>query len=98
MKQTDDQQQWTAQALAVDRDDLLMLLSMRFAPVPAQVEETIRNMNDLYTLERLIIVAANVPSLEGFIQELYSGTESFRIVGTQFDPLSKDRGESHGES
>ncbi|MFC3040629.1 hypothetical protein ACFOGI_10260 [Virgibacillus xinjiangensis] len=71
-----------------DREDLISILKMRFGKVPPKVVESIYEMNDLDTLERLILVAANAPSLKVFLEELEEGEGSFRITGERFNPLA----------
>lgn len=79
-----------AQALEVDREDLLALLYLRFGEVPGAMEAEIKNISKPETLERLIIVAANVPSWEGFVKELAEGKDAFRIVGDPYNPIAGD--------
>lgn len=75
-------------ALKTDKEDLLAILQMRFGEVPEEVRETIEQIDKLETLERFILVAANVPTWETFLQELKEGQDSFRLVGQMYDPLA----------
>src|SRR5699024_12671484 len=45
-------------------------------------------LNTLDALERLILVAANAPSFQVFLEELEQSEGSFRIVGERFNPLA----------
>lgn len=75
-------------AAATDRADLLAIVAMRFGAVPADVRAWIEACDDLATLERLILVAANVPTWEVFLAELAAGNDEFKLVGGRFEPLS----------
>ncbi|WP_164668822.1 hypothetical protein [Virgibacillus doumboii] len=75
-----------------DREDLLALLKMRFGEVPPKIVESIYAIEQYDTLERLIIVASNVPSLKVFIEELEAGSGSFKILGERFNPIEKSGG------
>lgn len=80
------------QALKIDREDLQALLQLRFGSIPIDVQETISQVRQPDVMQRLILVAANVPDWPGFLQELQAGDESFRLVGEDFNPLSKNPG------
>jgi hypothetical protein len=71
-----------------DREDLIAVLRMRFGRVPAGVIDAIYKTNDMNTLERLILVAANAPTLQVFLEELEEGSGSFRILGERFNPIN----------
>ena len=89
MHDEDDRAAWRVQAAAaVDREDLRAILTMRFGAVPPAVREHIEACHDLETLERLVLVAANVPTWEVFLAELRSASDDFKVVGERFDPLS----------
>jgi hypothetical protein len=75
-------------AAAVDREDVLAILRMRFGAVPRDVQERIESCDNLDQLERLVLVAANVPTWDDFLAELTSASDEFKIVGARFDPLS----------
>lgn len=85
-------------AAAVDREDLLAILVMRFGVVPAAVRERIAACGDLGTLERLVLVAANVPTWEVFLAELDGQGDDFKVVGERFDPLSPSPSSSSSSS
>lgn len=77
------------EALRVDREDLVGLLHMRFGDVPQTVYGEILQIDQPDTLQRLILVAANVPDWATFVEELHAGPDSFRLVGDHLNPLSK---------
>ncbi|TMN23683.1 hypothetical protein FH966_12860 [Lentibacillus cibarius] len=70
-----------------DREDLIAILKMRFGEIPPKVIETIYDIKDYNTLERLILVASNVPSLKIFLEEMEAGSGSFKILGERFNPI-----------
>ncbi|MUK88007.1 hypothetical protein GMD78_06290 [Ornithinibacillus sp. L9] len=70
-----------------DREDLLHVLRMRFGDIAPGIVEKIYEINDLENLERLILVAANAPTLRIFLEELESGNASFKLVGERFNPI-----------
>ncbi|SER64168.1 hypothetical protein SAMN04487944_107110 [Gracilibacillus ureilyticus] len=72
-----------------DRQDLLEILRMRFGAIPPSLEEQLYQLQDYATLERLILVAANAPTLQVFIEEVNEGNDSFKIVGDRFNPLQQ---------
>lgn len=82
-----------------DREDLIAVLQMRFGDIPPRLIEQIYELNDLNTLERLILVAANAPSFKVFLEELEEGAGAFRMTGERFNPIEssfegrKDDGE-----
>ncbi|MDP4084848.1 MAG: hypothetical protein Q8934_09565 [Bacillota bacterium] len=73
--------------LVQDREDLIALLQMRFAMKSPEVIEAIYKINKVDKLERLILVAANVPTLKVFIEEMQEGEDSFRILGDRYNPI-----------
>lgn len=75
-----------------DREDLLSILKMRFGEIPPKVIEEIYDVTSYETLERLILVASNVPSLKIFLEELKEGEGSFRILGDRFNPIESQNG------
>ena len=81
------QEQWEENAVVTDKEDLLSLLALRFGSVPAQAKEEIRRIADSNALERLILVAANVPTWDAFAAELKECRTAFRITGTQYQPF-----------
>lgn len=74
--------------LVEDREDLIMVLRMRFGTVSGEMIEEIYQLDDSHSLQRLILAAANAHSLDVFREELRNGRDSFRIVGEEFNPLS----------
>lgn len=70
-----------------DREDLIAILRMRFGEVPPSIVEKIYGFSDLDTLERNILVAANVPSFEIFLEEIEEDPKSFKITGERFNPI-----------
>jgi len=74
--------------LVEDREDLIALLRMRFGQIPGEMIEKIYEMNDMNTLQRLILAAANAASFEIFVGELEEGVGPVRIAGEDFNPLS----------
>ncbi|MEN1969421.1 hypothetical protein WMZ97_15265 [Lentibacillus sp. N15] len=70
-----------------DREDLIAVLRMRFGDVPAGVIDAIYKINDMNTLERLILVAANAPELRIFLEEMEEGSGTFKILGERFNPI-----------
>ncbi|KYP79446.1 hypothetical protein [Ferroacidibacillus organovorans] len=81
------QDQWKQDALATDKDDLIGLLNLRFGTVPQEITGQIERITDANALERLVLVAANVPNWKTFIMELEGSESAFRIVGTQYQPF-----------
>lgn len=73
--------------LVQDREDLLSIIRMRFGDVDAELVESIYEIKQLDTIERLILVAANAPSYKVFVEELQQ-EDGFRIVGERFNPIS----------
>src|SRR5690625_4086950 len=73
--------------LVDDREDLLAVLRMRFGDLAPGIIEEVYALNDLDTIERFILVAANAPDLKTFLTELEEGKDGFKIVGDQYDPL-----------
>lgn len=71
-----------------DREDLIAILRMRFGDVPPSIIERIYDFNDLNTLERLILVAANVPDFDIFLEEMGEDQGSFKITGERFNPIN----------
>lgn len=86
--ETEFVQRLRMEALQTDKDDLLAILSLRFGIVPIETKAQIEAVTDGAQLERLVLVAANVPTFESFVEELNESKESFRIVGEGYNPLS----------
>ncbi len=75
-----------------DREDLLAVLMLRFGPVPEAVQERIARCGDAVTLERLILVAANVPDWDSFQCDLDAGPQAFKLVGASYEPTVSESG------
>ncbi|MCL4481000.1 MAG: hypothetical protein M1113_05910 [Candidatus Thermoplasmatota archaeon] len=71
-----------------DVEDLLYLLEGRFGSIDSSVRQMIKDISDFSTLNRLILVAANVSSYRDFLQEL-ENKDSFKIAGDRFNPLKR---------
>ncbi|EQB71798.1 MAG: hypothetical protein AMDU1_APLC00018G0010 [Thermoplasmatales archaeon A-plasma] len=71
-----------------DVEDLLYVLEGRFGSIDLRARQMIKEINDFSTLNRLILVAANVSSYGDFLQEL-ENKDSFKIAGDRFNPLSR---------
>ncbi len=85
----EDRNERTAQ---LDREDLLAVLEMRFGAVPPEISRRLGELRESDLLQRLILVAANVPDWETFLNELEAQGESFRLVGEDFNPLAQKEG------
>jgi hypothetical protein len=86
--------------LVDDREDLITVLQMRFGQVTGEIIEKVYEINDMNTLQRLILSAANAPCWDVFVEELGAGKRSFRIVGENFNPLGEfvnKRGDVNGK-
>ncbi|QXJ32215.1 hypothetical protein [Saccharolobus shibatae] len=70
-----------------DISDLLYVLRMKFGEVPQSVIDRIKSIKRLSTIDRLILVAANVSTFNDFLIELNAGEEKFKMVGDKFNPL-----------
>ena len=80
--------------LVTDREDLITVLQIRFGSVSAEIIEKIYQINDMNTLQRLILAAANAADWPVFLNELAASNESFRLLGEDFNPLkSRLKGE-----
>ena len=82
-------------AIGDDREDLIEILSMRFGSVSPEILEAIYQLNDFDTIERLILIAANAPNMNTFVEELKQGEGNFRIVGERFNPINDN--ENYGD-
>ena len=71
-----------------DREDLLVLLEMRFGPVPQSIRNAVQAVDDFSRIDHLILVAANARGWKEFAAEAQD--PGFRIVGQHFDPLGND--------
>lgn len=73
--------------LVDDREDLIAVLQMRFSNIPGEVVQRIYEIDDLNALQRLILVAANAPDWQVFMEELGTFKGSYRLVGESFNPI-----------
>lgn len=73
--------------LVDDREDLIAVLRMRFGNIPGELIEQIYQIDDMNTLQRLILAAANAANWNIFHNEFHAGNESFRLLGEDFNPL-----------
>ncbi|MEH7075925.1 hypothetical protein [Neobacillus drentensis] len=83
--------------LVEDREDLIAVLRIRFGVISGELIQAIYEIDEMNTLQRLILAAANAPNWQIFIEELQSGKDSFRLLGEEFNPLAdilKGRGEN----
>ena len=79
----------SADTMAIDREDLLAVLELRFDGVSEEIRTQIADVMDGDVLERLILVAANAESFDVFVEELKAGATAFRMIGQQFNPLGQ---------
>ncbi|MDM5189127.1 hypothetical protein QUF99_17995 [Bacillus sp. DX4.1] len=70
-----------------DREDLIAVLRMRFGEVSGEIIEKIYDINDMNSLQRLILAAANAMNWNVFLEELQAGKDSFRLLGEDFNPI-----------
>ena len=85
--------------IEADREDLLQVLALRFGAVPESVRTRIAVCNNSATLERWILVAANIPDWESFLNDLDAGPNAFKMIGASYEPdptESATRSASHG--
>ncbi len=73
--------------LEQDREDLIHVLKMRFGEIAPGIIEKVYEIDELDNLERLILAAANAPTLSVFLEELEAPHDSFKLVGERFNPL-----------
>lgn len=86
--------------LVEDREDLIAVLRMRFGDVSGELIEQIYQIDDMNTLQRLILAAANSANWNIFMNEFQSAEDSFRLLGEDFNPLGdflKGRDTINGE-
>jgi hypothetical protein len=76
------------EAIKTDQQDLLAILEIRFGEIPEAYRNAILDMKDRNSLERLVLVAANVPEWELFTEEMKAGPAAFRLVGSNYNPIS----------
>ncbi|AJO21474.1 hypothetical protein QQ991_16175 [Weizmannia coagulans] len=75
--------------LIQDREDLIAIMRMRFGDIPPAFIETIYQLNDPNTLQRLILASANAPDFEIVAEELRAESGSIRLTGERFNPFGK---------
>lgn len=78
--------------LQSDREDLLTVLTLRFGSIPESVQARIAACDDAATLERWILVAANVPDWGSFLNDLDAGPQAFKLVGARYEPNPTESG------
>lgn len=77
-----------ADALLVDdREDLIAVLQMRFGTLPGEMIQKIYEINDMNTLQRLILSAANSANWDVFVEDFNVSKDSYRLLGDNFNPL-----------
>lgn len=76
-------------ALAADKVDLVEFLKTRFGSVPETVQKKIEEIDDLNVTDKLFLAAATAADWEIFLNQLYAGKDSFKIIGEEFDPVAK---------
>ncbi|MFD0824797.1 hypothetical protein ACT8ZR_03920 [Neobacillus sp. M.A.Huq-85] len=76
--------------LVDDREDLIAVLRMRFGSIPGEMIENIYEINEMNSLQRLILSAANAANWDVFLEDFNEGRDSFRLLGEDFNPL-RDR-------
>jgi hypothetical protein len=73
--------------LVEDREDLIALVQMRFGKITGEMIAKIYEIDDMNTLQHLILSAANAADWNIFLAEFNAGKEAFRLVGENFNPL-----------
>jgi hypothetical protein len=73
--------------LVDDREDLIAVLEMRFGKIPGELIERIYQIDDMNTLQRHILAAANATNWDVFLKEFQEGENSFRLLGEDFNPI-----------
>lgn len=71
------------------REDILELryvLERRFGSIPEDISRKLDEIDQMDVVNRLILVAANIRSLEQFRKELSDSGMNFRITGPTYDP------------
>ena len=85
--------------LVDDREDLIAVLQMRFGHLTGEMIEKIYEIDEMNTLQRLILSAANAADWNVFLEEFHADGDSYRLVGENFNPLRdmlKGRDSSYG--
>lgn len=73
--------------LVDDREDLITVLQMRFGYLSGEMIEKIYEINEMNTLQRLILAAANAANWSIFLEEFNAYGDSLRLVGDHLNPL-----------
>lgn len=76
--------------LVNDREDLIAVLRMRFGDISGGIIEKIYDINDMNSLQRLILAAANAMNWNVFLEELEASEYSFRLLGEKFNPAGNE--------
>jgi hypothetical protein len=77
-----------SEALLVnDREDLIALIQMRFGWISGEMIQEIYEIDDMNTLQRLILSAANAADWKAFMEDFTEGRGSYRLLGENFNPL-----------
>ncbi|MGO4886422.1 hypothetical protein ACJ2A9_01575 [Anaerobacillus sp. MEB173] len=74
--------------LVDDREDLIAVIRMRFGNISGELIQQVYEINDMHTLQRLILAAANASNWDVFREELEASDDSFRLLGENFNPLA----------
>lgn len=78
--------------LVDDREDLIAVLQMRFGNISGEIIEKIYEIDDMNSLQRLILAAANATTWNVFLEDFQSGVGSYRLLGEDFNPLGAMKG------
>lgn len=73
--------------LVQDREDLIAVLQMRFGSITGELIKEIYEIDDMHTLQRLILAAANSAEWSVFLEEFYAGRNAVRVAGERFNPI-----------
>lgn len=76
--------------LVNDREDLIAVIRMRFGEISGEIIERIYDINDINSLQRLILAAANAMNWNVFLEELQASEYSFRLSGEEFNPIGDE--------
>ncbi|MCY0885087.1 MAG: hypothetical protein OWV35_04300 [Firmicutes bacterium] len=60
---------------------MLEVLQRRFGRIPEDLVRQVLGLAEPDVIDRLILVAANAPSLDRFRRELEAGPQTFRLPG-----------------
>ncbi|MED2777856.1 hypothetical protein P4278_28560 [Bacillus thuringiensis] len=76
--------------LVNDREDLIAVLRMRFGDISGGIIEKIYDINDMNSLQRLILAAANAMNWNVFLEEVEASEYSLRLLGEKFNPTGNE--------